>query len=430
MGSHMCKSKKVLHSPALKERNIPDALRICVSPVSLICMVSILIIVPFGGGHEALGAPAPATGDVPATNTDVIMLIVYVSLALGFSFLCSVAEAVLLSLTPSFIEGRKSKHPKQAALLKRLKQDNIDQSIAAILTLNTIAHTVGAIGAGAKASAIFGSAWFGLFSALLTLAILFLSEIVPKTIGALYWSRLAWPIALLILFLIRALYPLVWVSERLTRLISHGKQLHVFSRDEFLAMTKVGERNGQLNQKESRIIRNLFLFERFRVVDIMTPRTVMVAVNAKMSVGEIFDFVVQQPFSRLPVYQVDSDDISGFVLKTDIMLEKAQGRDSTPIHALARDLVTVPECVSLSMLLEHLLKERHHIALVVDEYGGTEGLVTLEDLVETLIGIEIMDESDKEQDMRVVARQLWQERAKKLGIDAEIVEQARNEYTG
>jgi CBS domain containing-hemolysin-like protein len=356
------------------------------------------------------------------------MLVVYVTLALGFSFLCSVSEAVLLSLTPSFIEERKSKHPKQAALLKRLKQDNIDQSLAAILTLNTIAHTVGAIGAGAKASAIFGSAWFGLFSTLLTLAILFLSEIVPKTIGALYWSKLSWPIALFILLLIRTLYPLVWISERLTRLISHGQTLHVFSRDEFLAMTRVGERSGQINDKESRIIRNLFRFDRFRVVDIMTPRTVMVGIKGDLRIEEVFDFVVNQPFSRLPVYAVDMDDISGFVLKTDVMLEKAQGRDTTQIKELERDLLTVPESVSLSMLLEHLLKERHHIALVVDEYGGTEGLVTLEDVVETLMGIEIMDESDTEQDMRAMARRLWEERAQKLGVDAELVEQVRQRH--
>lgn len=374
---------------------------------------------------RAISASMTPSNTPPATDADVILLIVYVTLALGFSFLCSVAEAVLLSLTPSFIEERKSKHPKQAALLKRLKQDNIDQSLAAILTLNTIAHTVGAIGAGAKASAIFGSAWFGLFSMLLTLAILLLSEIVPKTIGALYWSRLAWPIALFIVLLIRILYPLVWISERLTRLISRGKTLHVFSRDEFLAMTRVGERSGQINDKESRIIRNLFRFDRFRVVDIMTPRTVMVGIKGNLSVEEIFDFVVSQPFSRLPVYAVDMDDISGFVLKTDIMLEKAQGRDSTEIKELERDLLTVPESVSLSMLLEHLLKERHHIALVVDEYGGTEGLVTLEDVVETLMGIEIMDESDTEQDMRAMARRMWEERAQKLGVDAALVKQVR-----
>lgn len=376
----------------------------------------------------AISASMTTSGTPASTDADVILLIMYVLLALGFSFLCSVAEAVLLSLTPSYIEERKSKHPKQAKLLKRLKQDNIDQSLAAILTLNTIAHTVGAIGAGAKASAIFGSAWFGLFSMLLTLAILLLSEIVPKTIGALYWSRLAWPTALFILLLIRTLYPLVWLSERLTRVISRGKTLHVFSRDEFLAMTRVGESSGQINDKESRIIRNLFRFDRFRVVDIMTPRTVMVGIKGDLCVEEVFDFVVSQPFSRLPVYHVDMDDISGFVLKTDIMLEKAQGRGSTQVRTLGRDLLTVPESVSLSMLLEHLLKERHHIALVVDEYGGTEGLVTLEDVVETLMGIEIMDESDTEQDMRAMARRLWEERAQKLGVDAELAEQVRQPH--
>lgn len=417
-------SRKTLRTSPIKRWDRIAVLRAAI--LMCIGIGSVLILTATGIVEKAFGAPISSAGGALASHSDVITLIAYVTLALGFSFLCSVAEAVLLSLTPSFIEERKSKHPKQAALLKRLKQDKIDQSLAAILTLNTIAHTVGAIGAGAKASEIFGSAWFGLFSTLLTLAILFLSEIVPKTIGALYWNRLAWPTAMFILLLIRTLYPLVWISERLTRLISDGKQLHVFSRDEFLAMTKVGERSGQINDKESRIIRSLFRFERFRVVDIMTPRTVMMMVNANVSVGEIFDFVIQQPFSRMPVYMVDSDDISSFVLKTDIMLEKAQGRDHTQIHTLAREMLTVPESVSLSMLLDYLLKERHHIALVVDEYGGTEGLVTLEDLVETLIGIEIVDESDTNLDMRAVARQLWQERAKKLGIDAELVAQERH----
>ncbi|MGD8985673.1 MAG: CNNM domain-containing protein, partial [Desulfobacteraceae bacterium] len=210
-------------------------------------------------------------------NTDVLQLIAYVLLALGISFLCSVAEAVLLSVTPSYIESVKEKRPKRAALLKRLKQEKVDQALAAILTLNTIAHTVGAIGAGAKATVVFGSYWFGLFSAGMTFMILFLSEIIPKTIGAVYWSKLTGPTALFVRMLMVILYPVVWISEKLTRFIARRKDLHVFSREELVAMARIGEHTGHIQKSESRIIRNLFRFDSIRITDIMTPRTVISA---------------------------------------------------------------------------------------------------------------------------------------------------------
>lgn len=354
------------------------------------------------------------------TNVNVTLLIAYVLLALTFSFFCSVAEAVLLSITPSYIEGQREKRPKRAALLVRLKQENVDRSLAAILTLNTIAHTVGAIGAGAKAAVVFGSAWFGIFSAVMTLLLLFLSEIVPKTIGAIYWSRLVGPVTFFIHILIVGLYPLVWVSERLTRLIAHGKDVHVFSRDEFLAITRVGEQTGHIKDNESRIIQNLFRFSSLQVTDIMTPRTVIAALPENETVASALTYLTKQPFSRLPLYKTDVDHITGFVLRDDVFLENARGNSEEILSSLNREVDFVPEMMSLSMLLEHLLKERQHIAVVVNEYGGTEGLVTLEDLVETLLGAEIIDETDKVVDMRVLARKLWMNRAKALGIEAEI----------
>jgi len=351
-----------------------------------------------------------------------VLLIIYVLLALGFSFLCSVAEAVLLSITPSYIEGQKLKRPQHAALLRRLKQDNVDRSLAAILTLNTIAHTVGAIGAGAQAAVVFGSAWFGLFSMVMTLTILFLSEILPKTIGAVYWSKLVGPTAFFVQSLIVTLYPIVWISERLTKFISGGKKMHIFSRDEFIAMARVGQKSGHIHDNESRIIRNLFLFGSLQVTDIMTPRTVVSALPEDVTVMDALKHITQTPFSRLPLYTIDMDHITGFVLRDDVLLKKAQDRGDEMLKSLKRDILAVPESVSLSMLLDRLLKDRQHIAIVVDEYGGTRGLVTLEDLVETLIGIEIMDERDNVEDMRVLARKLWIERAKALGIEAEIAE--------
>ncbi|SLM31172.1 CBS domain containing protein [Desulfamplus magnetovallimortis] len=350
-------------------------------------------------------------------NTDTLLLIAYVLLAIGFSFLCSVAEAVLLSITPSYIEGQKIKRPKHAALLKRLKQDNVDLSLAAILTLNTIAHTAGAIGAGAKANDVFGSTWFALFSAVMTLAILFFSEIIPKTIGAIYWSKLVMPTALFVQGLIVILYPIVWISEKLTKLISRGKPVHNFSRDEFIAMARLGNDSGHIQDNESRIIRNLFRYGSVKAMDVMTPRSVMFALAENRTVSEEFENIKDKPFSRLPLYKTSIDNITGFVLRDDILLSKASGQQEKMLKSLKRYIHAVPETASLPMLLDYFLKDRQHIALVVDEYGGTSGVVTLEDLVETLLGVEIMDEMDRVEDMRVLARKLWKERARSIGIE-------------
>jgi len=374
---------------------------------------------------HAVGAEGPS---FESTNADIVMLITYVSLALGFSFLCSVSEAVLLSITPSYIEGQKEKRPKHAALLKRLKQDNVDRSLAAILTLNTIAHTVGAIGAGAKATVVFGSAWFGLFSAVMTLLILFLSEIVPKTIGVVYWSKLVGPVSFFVNTLIVVLHPIVWISERLTKFISHGKDIHIFSRDEFIAMAQVGEETGQIHSKESRIIRNLFRFESLKVADIMTPRVVISALAEDMKIIDSLQQVTHTPFSRLPLYRTHTDDITGFVLKDDILIFTAQKRGDEKLKALKREIIAVPESVSLTALLELFLKNRQHIAIVVNEYGRTDGLVTLEDLIETLMGMEIMDETDDVEDMRALARKQWVERAKSMGLEADVFDQRKVEH--
>jgi CBS domain containing-hemolysin-like protein len=371
----------------------------------------------------AVGATDLRESIIEDTNADVVVLVTYVLLALGFSFFCSVAEAVLLSITPSYIEGQKEKRPNRAALLKRLRQDNVDRSLAAILTLNTIAHTVGAIGAGAKATVIFGSAWFGLFSAGFTLMILFLSEIVPKTIGAVYWSKLVGPTSLFVNTLVVFLFPIVWISERMTKFISREKDMHIFSRDEFIAMASVGVKTGQIRSKESRIIQNLFQFESLKVADIMTPRTVISALPEDMKIIDSLKQVAQTPFSRIPVYRTNIDNITGFVLKDDVLILTAQKRGDDKLITLKREILSVPESVSLTVLLERFLKDRKHIAIVVNEYGGTDGLVTLEDLIETLMGMEIMDETDDVEDMRVLARKQWVERAKAMGLVSNTVEQ-------
>lgn len=363
-------------------------------------------------------AVLPASNiETSAHPADVYLLILYVLLALVFSFLCSIAEATLLSITPSYIAGQRDKHPARAALLKQLKQDNVDRSLAAILTLNTIAHTVGAIGSGSKATAVFGSAWFGVFSAVMTLLILFLSEIVPKTLGAVYWRQLAAPTAQFVRGLILMLYPLILVSEQLTKLISRGRKVHAFNRDEFVALAGVGEQAGTIAEHESRILRNLFRFGSLRACDVMTPRIVMLALPQDLSVSQALSEIGNAAFSRLPVYGKDVDHVTGFVLKDDLLHAGSLDQHHDSITAFSRELPAVINSMPLSKLLEFLLDHRQHIALVVDEYGGTVGLVTLEDVVETLIGMEIVDELDEVADMRELARGQWRKRAAKMGLD-------------
>ena len=353
----------------------------------------------------------------PATQMDVVLLISYMLLALILSFVCSIAEAVLLSITPSYIANLQDSSPKTAKLLTQLKQENVDKSLAAILTLNTIAHTVGAIGSGAKATIVFGSAWFGLFSAVMTLLILFLSEIIPKTLGVVYWRILAAPTAQFVRMLILALYPLIYVSERLTRFIAGGQSVHAFNREEFVALASVGESGGQLEKSESRIIKNLFRFKSLTAVDIMTPRTVIHGMPAQTTVNEAVKRTREWPFSRIPIYQESLDQIDGYVLRDELLMAAVQDQGDQKLESLKRKTMTLLENTPLLDILEKLIDDREHFAIVISEYGGTEGLVTMEDVFETLLGTDIVDEIDRIDNMRAYARRQWARRAKALGID-------------
>ncbi len=367
-------------------------------------------------GAQAAAAPElPSDPGAPGPY-HLVMMLVYASSALVFSFLCSVAEAVVLSVSPSYILNLEKEGRRGARLLKKIKAD-IDRSLAAILTLNTIAHTIGAGGAGAEAAAYFGDAYVGVAMAVLTLLILFLSEIIPKTIGALYWRRLAIVTAQFVQFLIWSLFPLIYISEKLTKLLTHGQSVHRFSREEFTALAEIGAEAGDLDAKESRILTNLFRFPDLCAEDIMTPRTVVLAWQQDLTVHEVMENYTDISFSRIPIFGETVDEITGFVLKTDILLDEHRTDGSAKLHELRRELRAVTETTPLSQVLEELLDNRAHILLVVDDYGGTEGLVTLEDVVETLIGIEIVDEADKIDDMRRLARQKWEARMKRIGID-------------
>jgi len=319
---------------------------------------------------SAAGLPAGSSTGGQGETRYLVLMIVYASVALVFSFMCSVAEAVVLSVSPSFIAHLRQQGRPLADRLQRIKS-NIDRSLAAILTLNTIAHTVGAGGAGAEAAAYFGERWVGLSMAVLTLLILFLSEIVPKTLGAVYWRRLAGPTATFIRLLIVTLYPLIWVSELLTRMITRGRPTHAFSREEFAALADVGVERGQIQVGESRIVKNLFRFRELKVEDIMTPRTVVFALQQDMTIDKALERHPEPPFSRIPVYGENRDDVRAFVLKIDLLREKIAGRGARRLAEIGRQVRVVSEYASLEVVFERLVDDQLHMLVVLDEYGAS-----------------------------------------------------------
>lgn len=346
------------------------------------------------------------------------LLIAYILIALLFSFLCSIAEAVLLSITPAHIALMEKEGHRSAAMLRQLKQQ-IRQPLAAILTLNTIAHTVGAAGAGAQASIVFGSTSVGVVSAVLTLLILVFSEIIPKTVGAYYWRELAPATAHLLRFLVWALYPFVLLSESLTRRLSRKAEMEGMSRSEFRAVSKLSEAEGQLSEQESTILNNLLRLHDTRVSDAMTPRPVIFTLSDQLTVETFFHKYDHTPFSRIPIYHEQPDEITGFILRKEILLAQARGNGQNLLRNYRHEMIVVAESTTLSEAFEQFLRLRTHIMLVVDEYGTIAGILTLEDLLETLLGLEIVDESDQTVDMQQLARSLWRKRAQDMGLNIE-----------
>ena len=345
-------------------------------------------------------------------------LLVYLGIALGFSFFCSVSEAVLLSVTTAYIRVLRQRGRRSAELLQRLKND-IDAPLAAILSLNTIAHTVGAAGVGAQAARVFGSGSLGITSAVLTFLILVFSEIIPKTLGTYYWRQLAPGVGFALKYLVILLAPLVWLSRQLTRRIAVHPTLKGFSREEFAAMAQLGEQEGQLGGQEARILRNLFKLRDTRVEDIMTPGPVVFRLPAHSTVDAFFNRHDTRRFSRIPIYGEDPDQLIGFVLRNDLLLAKARGNTGTPLSNYRRDITGVPDKLPLLVAFDRFLSTRSHIMYVVNEYGVLRGVVTLEDVFETLMGLEIVDESDVNVDMQEFARQQWRKRAREMGIELE-----------
>ncbi len=346
----------------------------------------------------------------------MVLLILYLFIALFFSFLCSLLEASLLSITPSFIAARVNENKSYGKTLKRFKE-NVDLPLAAILTLNTFAHTIGAAGVGAQAQEIWGSEYLSIISAVLTIIILIFSEIIPKTLGASYWKKLAPFTAKTLLVLIYSpLYPFIIMSKFITKILNKNKQDDVLSRAEFQAMAEIGVQEGIFEKEESRILMNLMKFNYIVVKSIMTPRTVVVAAPEDNTIEGLFETSDRIRVSRIPIYKENIDNVTGYVLKDDLMEYIIDKRSEIQLKSLSRNLMVVNEKMPIIRLFYKFIQEKEHIAMVVGEYGEMSGIVTMEDVIETLLGAEIMDELDNVEDMQKQAMLIWQKRAKRLGL--------------
>lgn len=363
------------------------------------------------------------------------LLIFFAVVSIFFSFLCSILEAVLLSVTPTFINLKKKEGKAYAAGLEHLKKD-VDKPLIAILTLNTIAHTVGAILVGVQAKVAYANSYgnaqqtilgieftedlmVGVVSTIMTILILVASEIIPKTIGATYWKQLAkfTTVALKGMVWILKWTGLLWILQLFTKLI--GKKGHhgsVLSREDFTAMTDIAHEEGVFQESESKVIKNLLKFDEIMAKDVMTPRTVMKTASENMSIKDFFEENPKLHFSRIPIYKESADTITGYVLKDNVLEEIIHEHGASALSTIKRDILVTKRNTPIPQLFETLIEQKEHIALVVDEYGSVSGLVTMEDVIETLLGLEIMDESDGVENLQHLARKNWEARAKRLGI--------------
>lgn len=350
----------------------------------------------------------------------ISLLVAFFLLSIIASFLCSLWEATLLSITPSYAQVQMQDGSRTGRQLQEFKQ-NVDRPLAAILTLNTIAHTVGAIGVGAQATLIWSTAHPMITSVLvptaMTLAILILSEIIPKTLGAVYWQALAPFTANAVALVIRLLYPLVWLSQGLTRLLKSDAERSVFSHSEFLAMVEIGVEEGHVERRESEIIGNLLSLSETPVREVMTPRTVVTAAPESQTISNFHATHPELPYSRIPLFRDDNPDhVTGYVLKGTLLTRLLQDRGDEAVKTIRREMLAVPETFPIREMFDRFLQTREHIALVIDEFGGMAGIVTMEDLVETLLGAEIIDELDEAADLREVARRKWRRRVDRHGL--------------
>jgi len=354
-----------------------------------------------------VGIPILAAGTAGAEGSgEWGALLFYIIVALGISFLCSVWEAVMLSTPVSHVELLVDKGNRAGIIMQGLRH-NVERPISAILTLNTIAHTVGAAGAGAEATAIFGSEFFGIISAVLTLLILVFSEIIPKTIGAVYAKQLTTFTAHSLRILLFVFAPAVYTFELMTRILRPSEESPTVTRSELRVMARISAEEGGIQERENRIVTNLLQLADFQVETIMTPRTVVLMFQKDLTVGEVIEKHKVIPYSRIPIFDDSADDIKGYVLRHEIYKRVAADEHSVKLEDIAREIHVVPETNTVAQVLDEFILKQDHVFVVIDEYGGTAGLITLEDTVETLLGIEILDESDRVADLRQLARRRY-----------------------
>ncbi len=331
------------------------------------------------------------------------LILLYLFGALAVSFLCSVLEAVLLSTPVSFISMKESQGVKTASLMMKYKT-NVDRPVAAILTLNTVAHTIGAAGVGSESVKVFGEAYFGIISAILTLLILVLSEIIPKTIGASYWRSLAMPSTKIIKVMIVVTYPLVWLSELLTRCFSPKIQPLTVSREEVAAIVNVGTDEGVIDVVENKAIQNFLKLAGVCAKDIMTPFVVVSSVAKSTTMKEFYDNKSLAPYSRVPVFDSQREFIVGYVRRCTVLEMLSKDRFTMPVGEIVRPILFFPETEKVSEIWQRMLERKEHISVITDEYGCMRGIVTMEDVIETMLGVEIVDECDTTEDLQALAR--------------------------
>ena len=337
-------------------------------------------------------------------------------IAIALSALCSMLEATLLSTPLSFVTGLEEQGIKGAQRLKRLKQ-NPDRPISAILCLNTIANTVGASIVGSLVYEVYGDALVGIFSTIFTFAILIFSEIIPKTIGASYWRSLALTASAIINMMIFITFPLVWILEKLQRLISSKSNQVSVSREDISAMVSVATEEEVIETEEKKMIQNLLKLDEMTAHEIMTPSTVVEMAEGQMTIREFYDSDLTH--SRILVYDEDNDEyVIGYVLRQTVLEEMAEDKFSTTIREISRPILTFPENEPVGNIWEKFLEKKEHISVIIDEYGTFRGIVTMEDVIETMLGQEIVDETDEVVDMQEYAKEQW-EKAQKDMIKAE-----------
>lgn len=359
------------------------------------------------------------------------LLLLFLFGAMSISFLCSILESVLMSTPLSYITMREDSGYKIATVFKGYKMDN-GHPIAAILSLNTIANTIGAAGVGAQATQAFGSQWFGLVSAITTILILIFSEIIPKTIGTTYWRRLMGFTARTIRFLIVLMYPFVLLIGMLTKLFSKNEDETAVSREEVAAMADVGEDEGVLDEDENKIIQNVIKLDDVKAYDVMTPHSVAAVAPESMTLKEFYKVEEYSHFSRIPVYADDPEYITGYILRSDALEDLAEDKFNKRLKDIKRDIPLFNEEKSVSEIWDSLLKHKEQIAIIIDEYGGFQGILTLEDIIETILGLEIIDENDEVSDMQQFAKERWKQRQRRfksirLPEDEEQTEETPNE---